>query len=97
VVVRGEIDLATAEEFRRALHEAIHVCGRLEIDLADTTFMDSTGLAVLVGAHQQLGPSHAAIVLRDPRPLIRKALEISGVSELVDIQTDDHLPAHTEG
>jgi anti-anti-sigma factor len=53
VVVRGEVDLATAARFRAALEAAASVCGRLEVDLRDTTFMGSTGIAALVLCKRQ--------------------------------------------
>ena len=68
--VAVEVDLSTAEEFRMALERVLDGHDRIEIDLHETTFMDSTGLAVLVGAHRRLGHDRAALVLRDPSPMI---------------------------
>ena len=86
VSVRGEIDLSTADRFRAAMDEAMRGCGSVEVDLAGTTFMDSSGLAVLVGAHQRLGQAQEALVVRDPSPTIRKVLQISGVGALLDVR-----------
>jgi anti-anti-sigma factor len=87
VVVRGEVDVATAPAFRAALDDALAGSGRVEVDLRDTTFMDSTGLAALLAAHRRHGQAHA-LVLRDPSPAVRLVLDISGVAELVDVRTD---------
>lgn len=86
VSVRGEIDLSTADQFRAAIEAAMDGRGPLEIDLAGTTFMDSSGLAVLVAAHRRLGQAQEALVVRDPGPSIRKMLEISGVGALLDVR-----------
>lgn len=86
VSVRGEIDLSTAAQFRAAMDEAMSGCGCVEVDLAATTFMDSSGLAVLVAAHQRLGQAQEALVVRDPSPTIRKMLQISGVGALLDVR-----------
>ena len=88
VIVRGEIDMATADQFEGALQTAMERGGRIEVDLRDTTFMDSTGLAVLVSAHRQLGRAREAIVLREPPRLIRRLLDVSGVAALIDIRSD---------
>ena len=86
VAVSGEIDTKTAGEFRRAIESAIAGHGRIEVDLSDATFMDSTGLSVLVAAYHDLGQAREAIVLRSPPPPIRKVLDISGVDALFDIR-----------
>jgi anti-sigma B factor antagonist len=87
IVVRGEIDLATAPAFRAALDEALDGAGRVEVDLRDTSFMDSSGLAALLAAHRRLGPSQA-LVLRNPTREVRLALDISGLDALLDIRTN---------
>jgi anti-anti-sigma factor len=88
VVVRGDIDMATADQFRTALGTAMAISARVEIDLRETTFMDSSGLAVLVSAHRGLDHARDAIILRDPTPMIRRVLEVSGIRALVGVQPD---------
>jgi anti-anti-sigma factor len=57
VIVRGELDIHTAERFRDVLSEvdAWRLGSRLVIDLTECSFMDSTALGVLVDASQRLG------------------------------------------
>jgi stage II sporulation protein AA (anti-sigma F factor antagonist) len=88
IVVRGEIDITTADEFRRAMETALQGRERIELDLRDTTFMDSTGLNVLVSAHRQLGQNREAIVVREPPRQIRTLLDVCGVAALFDIRPD---------
>jgi len=86
VVVRGEVDMSTVGELRTALDEAITGAGRVEVDLRETTFMDSSGLAALVAAYHRLGRIHEAIVLREPCPAVHKLLDVSGLAMLVDVR-----------
>lgn len=83
VVVKGEIDLRAAGGFWDC------VCGalasrppRLVVDLADTTFMDSSGLEVLLRAHVAQGRLPEAVVLRAPSPIVRRVLGLAGVEDL---------------
>jgi anti-anti-sigma factor len=58
VAVRGEIDLVTAPQLEAIVEEAIldHGAPRpLLVDLVECTFMDSTGLAILLRAQDRLG------------------------------------------
>ncbi len=55
VAVTGEIDLFTAPEFKQRVSAPIDA-GRSNVivDLTDTTFIDSSSLGVLIGAHRRL-------------------------------------------
>jgi anti-anti-sigma factor len=86
VIVRGEIDLASVAAFSAVVDQVLLESSRLVVDLADTTFLDSTGLSVLVAAHRQLGQDPSAIVLRSPSDAVRRTLMVSGVEELVSIE-----------
>ena len=55
VEVAGEIDVASAPELRDCLHQTIDAGSRqLVIVLRRTSFIDSVGLGVLVGAQRRL-------------------------------------------
>lgn len=52
----GELDLSTAPPFRESLFEAIESDGQgVAIDMTACTFIDSTGLRILVEAARSLG------------------------------------------
>ena len=90
LVVRGQIDLSTADIFRVAVEDVLRDQHRFELDLSNTTFMDSTALAVLIEAHRRLGQARESIVVRHPNPVIRRLLDVSGLADLLDVRTDDH-------
>jgi anti-anti-sigma factor len=80
VHVLGDLDMATAAELRAALHPD---SGRpMIVDLAETTFMDSSGLNALVAAWH-LG---IIVAVRHPSPIIRQAIEISGLDRVLTIE-----------
>ena len=64
VIARGELDLATHDQLRRALDDA-RVRGTLaEIDLSALTFMDVTAVQVILDAGGEIGSASPAIVVR---------------------------------
>lgn len=93
VVVHGEIDLSNVDQFAAAVDAALGTGSSLELDLENTTFMDSTGLEVLVAAHIRLGQIPEAIVLRDPSPALRRLLQVSGVDRLVTVRPPEARPS----
>ena len=66
VAVRGEIDLFTAPEFKQRVTAPIDAGrSRVVVDLSQTTFIDSSSLGVLIGAHRRLlrrGGAEALVV-----------------------------------
>lgn len=72
----GEIDAQTAP----ALADAIAAAGRdVRLDLSAVDFVDSSGLRVLIDAHQRLDDAGGSIRLVSPSQAVRRLLEVSGV------------------
>jgi anti-sigma B factor antagonist len=95
VAVRGELELATAPELSAALDEAIRATeGPFVIDLSNVGFLDSSGIACLMRARALLGRDDRVLGLICPPGSTRRALEITGVDELVALYgTRDELDA----
>lgn len=79
LVVRGEIDLASAPMFRSAIEQTMGLGPSVVADLAGVTFMDSSGLNVLVALNTQGVP----ICLRNPSPQVNRLLAITGLQRLI--------------
>lgn len=79
VVVAGEVDLATAQALHDALHDALSAGSPevLDIDLAGLTFIDCTGLGVLIEAKRVAAGRGCRVRLANPRPVVRRLLEMS--------------------
>jgi stage II sporulation protein AA (anti-sigma F factor antagonist) len=83
VAVVGEIDMATVGLFRQAIDDACSCSQHVVIDLADTTFIDSSGLAVVVRAHGVLGRAPGAVVVRASGAPVTRTFEVSGLGHLI--------------
>jgi anti-anti-sigma factor len=81
VRVRGEVDLATAPQLRGMLLEvlAARPATHLVIDLSAVTFLDSTGIGVLVGAHQRVTASGGWFSAVVSTPMVRRVLQVTGL------------------
>lgn len=82
VHVAGELDLATAPLLQEACATA---AGRnpqtLRIDMSEVTFLDSTGISVLVQAHKQLDAQGGELVLHGLRDQTARVLGVAGLGE----------------
>lgn len=86
IAVQGEIDLAVAPELQERLDAAIAgTLGALVLDLSGATFLDSTGIGLLLRARALLGRDERSLVLVCPPGRVRDVLELCGVDELFAI------------
>ena len=90
VVIRGELDLATAPDLEAAIKSRLDDGQDVVVDLRELEFMDSTGLRVLVAAHARVEGGHQSFLVVRPRPgaMIEKILAISGVESVLDLIDD---------
>jgi anti-anti-sigma factor len=85
IAVRGELDLSTAPELEGPLDEAIAAGdASVVVDLAECEFIDSTGIALIVRAWQQLdrgaeGGGTGRVVICSYNDQVRRVLEITGL------------------
>ena len=92
VALHGEIDVLTVDQVRLALGEAITARpAAIEVDLADLSFIDSTGLGALVFGFQRARDAGIAFRLANPTRQVRQVLVLSGVLEVVTLVEP---PAH---
>src|SRR5919112_844037 len=80
VAVAGEIDLFTAPEFKQRMSAPIDDGrSRLVVDLTETTFIDSSSLGVLIGAHRRLKLRGGALLVVCDNEAISKTFKITGL------------------
>jgi anti-anti-sigma factor len=82
LVLAGELDSYTAP----ALSEHLGAEPPVEVvDVAGITFIDSSGLRVLVEAHHARTAAGSRLVLRAPSAAVQRLLEISGLAGHLDV------------
>lgn len=88
VVLGGEIDVAVADQLRRALHMAVDVAephSTVVVDMSLVTFTDCTGINALVYAHRKMEAKSGRLTLRSPSQATSRLLEATGVARVFAI------------
>jgi anti-sigma B factor antagonist len=86
VTVRGEVDVYTAPQLRQRLYSVVaDGASTVILDVADMTFIDSTGLGVIVGTLKRLREGGGELTLRAPSRSTRKVLDITGLTRILSI------------
>jgi anti-anti-sigma factor len=86
VALEGEIDLASVPEAERLIAAAeAGSPGRLVIDLREVTFMDSSGLRVLLTANRRAGEAGRGFALVRGGDTVNRLLDVTGLSERLEL------------
>jgi anti-anti-sigma factor len=83
--VAGEIDMATAAQLKDELTKGLEAWGRAEIDLAGVSFIDCSGLRILISAASTLR-GKATIRLMCVSQPVRRVLELVGIDEVRHVE-----------
>ena len=82
--IAGEIDAHTCPDLAAAL-EPLPGSGDVRIDMAGVQFIDSSGLRVLIGAHQRAATAKRKLLIGRPSKSVLRIIEISGLSDHLHI------------
>jgi len=87
----GEIDMSTAPMLQEALLVALAEGRPVTIDMKDVTFIDSSGLKVIVSSAAETS-SDQPLTVKDPSAVVRRALELFGMEQVPGllIAGEDH-------
>ena len=86
LALAGELDIAEVERLEHAVDEAVAgSVGAFAIDLSELEFLDSSGIRVLLRARALLARQERSFLLVCPFGPVRRAIELTGVSDLFTI------------
>jgi anti-sigma B factor antagonist len=86
LVVSGELDPHTAPALRDVIDRTVtDATTSLVLDVAGLLFIDSSGLRVIISAHKVMADRGGKLTLRAPTDNTRRLLDITGLTDHVDI------------
>jgi anti-sigma B factor antagonist len=92
VAIAGELDIATVPRLRDALaSEAVVRAHVVVVDLTGVTFMDSTGLSVLVTFQADADARRQGLAIACPEGAARLLLDVTGVAERMPLYPSREL------
>ena len=78
--LRGEVDISSVPALQPELDRVLAAAPEsVAFDLAELAFMDSSGIALLLGAAREVG----TLELRNTPAPIRRLIELSGLSDVL--------------
>jgi anti-sigma B factor antagonist len=82
VTPRGELDLRTAPPLEKRMLELM---GSVEVvlDLSGLSFMDSSGIALMVSLSRHARQNRWRLEIRDPGPVVHRIIQLTGLDGLL--------------
>ena len=84
LVAEGEVDISTAPQLRAILDNAYQEKqADINLHLDELSYIDSTGLGVIIGAYGRMQENHNKITILNPKENIRKLLSITSLDKIL--------------
>lgn len=84
----GEIDHHSVKEMRKEIDEALTRVypKELVIDFSGVSFMDSSGIGLVMGRYKLLEPMGGVLIIRGLTPPLRRVMKLAGIEKLAQIE-----------
>ena len=90
VSLSGELDHHTAKDVKNLIEEVIKNRGvvNLVFDFTNLTFMDSSGIGVVIGRYKLISSIGGKVTIVSPAKNINRLLSMSGINKIIEIYDD---------
>lgn len=87
----GDIDHHTARPIREQIDDEAdkNMPSLLVLDFKDVSFMDSSGIGLVMGRYRLLSPRGCELAVTNPSPQIYKVMNLAGLGRLAKIEKGD--------
>lgn len=85
---KGELDMNMADAWRTAIDQELNeTCARnLVFDFQHVTFIDSSGLGVILGRYRRLAAWGGKVYIRGANPQVYRILYLSGFHRVMEVE-----------
>jgi anti-anti-sigma factor len=80
IQIEGELDLAVAGQLDEALTHAAAECSRVLVGLERCAFIDSSGIAVILRAHNRMSEEGNRLAVYAPTDQVLRVLSMTGLT-----------------
>ena len=84
----GELDHHSAKEMRQAVDDAVelNMPSKLVLDFKGVSFMDSSGIGLVMGRYRLLMNFHSTLEIRNVTKQTKKLMELAGLGSIAIIK-----------
>lgn len=86
ILVAGEIDMDSSPDLKRKILASLRGAELLRADLSGVTYIDSSGVAVLIQGLKDAQHQKARFILVDPSKSVREVLDLAMLNQIFTIE-----------
>lgn len=88
--IEGDFDNLLCIKYKNLITEIIarRRCNLVVFDLSNTTFIDSSGIGLLLGRYKQIKEYKGELIICGVNQLIKKTIAISGIALIIETYED---------
>ena len=82
----GDLDINSSSYLKEKLNDLIdRKCSFLALDFSELSYIDSTGLGVLIGVLNRVKAENCEMVIMNPKTNVEKLLKVTGLNKIFKI------------
>ena len=83
--LEGELDHHTADELREKSNDSMeqYAVRHIVLNLENLSFMDSSGIGVILGRYKQIQPLNGEVIVCAISPTIQRIFDMSGLFKII--------------
>ncbi|MGE8204394.1 anti-sigma F factor antagonist [Heyndrickxia sp. NPDC080065] len=91
--LKGELDHHSAESLRKSASQAIEKfqINHLVLNLGQLSFMDSSGLGVVLGRYKQIKQKNGEMIVCAISPAVKRLFEMSGLFKIIRLDESEQF------
>ena len=82
----GEIDMEVADKARQTILPLIEAGHDVDLNLSNVTYMDSSGISVLIESHQKAQEKQTKVVLKEISKSVLKVIMMAKLEQILTIE-----------
>ena len=85
IFLNGEIDMDVADKAKTVISPLIEAGKEVHINLKDVSYMDSSGISVLIESHQKAGEKNTKVILKDISKPVLKVIMMAKLEQILNL------------
>ena len=85
ITVSGEVDISNADALRASIEQGLAATDEVRLDFSAVSYIDSTGIGVLVGAARRAAEAGKRFSVVEVQPSVMRIVQLLGVDREMDI------------
>ena len=86
IFLNGEIDMDVADKAKEAIFPLVDAGKEVHINLKDVSYMDSSGISVLIESHQKAQEKNTKVILKEISKSVLKVIMMAKLEQILNME-----------